>query len=743
MPLRLLLILLTVPVCPAHAQVNLALNRPVAASSSEACCGNDKASYAVDARSETRWESNWRDEEWIYVDLGTHYAIERVVLRWENAYAKRYVIEVSDLAEHWQPIHTETQGEGDVDDLTNLSGTGRYIRMRGIERGTPFGYSLWEFEIYGRQPGAPRASFMVPLGPVFIHDAVAFDASATLDAEGDPMIHYWDFGDGTSGKGVTTVHAYAAPGTYTVTYTASDRAGFSDQLQRNLVVHDRAPTPAFNLSSIYLPPGDSVFFDAMPSIDHDGEIQAYTWDFGDGSTGVGRTTAHAYTAPGEYTITLAVTDNDGQTTRTAHDLEIAPKRPIRFRNGRPIPRTIVTTDGEIDDRSSFTRLLLYTNDFDLAGIVPTNSKWQKDGHGIGWILDLIDQYEKVYANLLAHDPHYPKPMALRNLIRVGNEDRHKMHQYGTENFSPGADLIVSVLLDDDPRPVWLQAWGGTNTIAQALWQLKNEFPEEEAKRALAKARIYAIANQDSTIFKLPELVPEAPLVLNYQFMAVNYQHAGHPYSDDEMFSPAWLNEHIKQNHGPLGTAYPQDYFSEGDSPAFFHLMNTGLRSDENLAYGGWGGRFQIKQGQFWVDAQDDGDTLKPLWRWLPALQNDVAARMDWTVTSTYAEANHTPVAALVHPDDLMVTSGDTVHVDARPTHDPDGNALTYQWWIYPEAGSYAGEVPVHLADSPQAYLIAPDVPRPQTLHLILTIKDDGTPSLTAYRRVIVTVQPKH
>ncbi|MCM1982972.1 DUF1593 domain-containing protein, partial [Lyngbya confervoides] len=417
--------------------------------------------------------------------------------------------------------------------------------------------------------------------------------------------------------------------------------------------------------------------------------------------------------------------------------------PPRSLNPTMQPRTIVTTDGEVDDRSSFVRFLLYTTDFDVEGIIATNSVWQQDGHGTGWITDLIEKYAQIRPNLLQHDPRYPAAADLQALVMLGNEDRQRLHEVGPENDTPGSQHIIDVLLDDDPRPVWLQAWGGTNTIAQALWRLRESYSVDEVERAIAKARIYAISDQDETIWWIRDEFPEVPLVLNYQFTAINYDHQGHPYSDDPMFSPEWMRTNVKEGHGPLGAAYPQAYFSEGDSPAFFHLIDTGLRSSENLAYGGWGGRFvpsDPEHPNFWRDAQDDGDALKPLWRWLPQIQNDFAARMDWAI-GDYAAVNHPPAPVIAGELDRTVRSGDAINLDAAETSDPDGDNLTYQWWIYAEAGSYPDPIALQNADRPQASFTAPEVQEPETVHVILEVTDQGEPALTRYQRAIVTIQP--
>jgi hypothetical protein len=128
------------------SNANLALNRPAFSSSNEN--STLTPGKATDGNLTTRWSSLFSDPQWIYVDLGATYNINRVVLRWEVAYGKSYTIQTSPNASTWTTIFTTTTGNGAVDDLA-VTGTGRYVRMRGTVRGTTYGYSLWEFEVYG------------------------------------------------------------------------------------------------------------------------------------------------------------------------------------------------------------------------------------------------------------------------------------------------------------------------------------------------------------------------------------------------------------------------------------------------------------------------------------------------------------------------------------------------------------------------------------------------------------------
>lgn len=127
--------------------INLALNRPAVASSVEGA--QYPASAAVDGNLTTRWSSRFSDPQWIYVDLGATYNINRVKLVWEAAYGKSFKIQVSPDATNWTDIFSTTTNTSLTNDLTGLAGTGRYVRMYGLTRGTPYGYSLYEMEVYG------------------------------------------------------------------------------------------------------------------------------------------------------------------------------------------------------------------------------------------------------------------------------------------------------------------------------------------------------------------------------------------------------------------------------------------------------------------------------------------------------------------------------------------------------------------------------------------------------------------
>jgi len=149
---------------PPSGSVLLSYNKPSVASTSQnnANCSGCTTDKAVDLLNSTRWASDaWDDNQWIYVDLGASATVTRVILRWEAAYGRGYQIQVSSNATSWATIYTTSTGDGGIDDITGLNASGRYVRMNGTARGTAWGWSLWEFEIYGTG-GAPNPTPITP-----------------------------------------------------------------------------------------------------------------------------------------------------------------------------------------------------------------------------------------------------------------------------------------------------------------------------------------------------------------------------------------------------------------------------------------------------------------------------------------------------------------------------------------------------------------------------------------------------
>ncbi|RDG36216.1 discoidin domain-containing protein [Streptomyces corynorhini] len=174
-------LLLLVPRTPAQAApALLSQGKPVTASSQEN--GGTPASAAVDGDNGTRWSSAASDPQWIRIDLGSTVAVSQVVLRWETAYATAYRIEFSTDGSAWTTAYSTTTGPGGTETLA-VSGNARYVRMYGTARATQYGYSLWEFQVYGEgQGGSGPIQGGGDLGPnVLVFDPSTPDIQGTLD----------------------------------------------------------------------------------------------------------------------------------------------------------------------------------------------------------------------------------------------------------------------------------------------------------------------------------------------------------------------------------------------------------------------------------------------------------------------------------------------------------------------------------------------------------------------------------
>ena len=347
---------------------------------------------------------------------------------------------------------------------------------------------------------------------------------------------------------------------------------------------------------------------------------------------------------------------------------------------------------------------------------------------------------------------------------------------GAGKSSAGSRLIISVVDQPDPRPVWISVWGGVNCLAQALWDVRATRSQAELDQFVAKLRVYTISDQDDSGRWLRLEFPNLFYIVSpsntdwqeyhkatWTGISGDRHYRNGPWHKFELVDNPWLREHIMNHHGPLGKLYPEvAYIMEGDTPSFFSLINNGLGSALSPAYGGWGGRYQLYQTYaethpLWTNALFSRDSVTAengvayisdqatIWRWREDFQFDFAARMDWCVADKFEAANHNPVVVLngnATKDILKmeVKPGQTVNLRAAGTADPDGNALSYHWWIYREAGTFAGEIELATPDRDQTRFIAPQVPKRSEIHIILTVSDNGEPTLTSYRRAIILIK---
>ena len=428
------------------------------------------------------------------------------------------------------------------------------------------------------------------------------------------------------------------------------------------------------------------------------------------------------------------------------------------------------------------RFLTYCNQWDVEGLVATTSIHQKNKTAAWRIREIVGAYGQVRDNLLVHEPGYPSTNYLASIIKDGLP-AYGMTAVGEGHDSPGSELIISAVDKDDPRPVWIPVWGGPNVLAQALWKVRDTRSPAAVDKLVSKIRVYTISDQDDSGPWIRKNITNLFYVASPGFHSLGGYHnatwtgiSGDNFhgrftgADAGIVSNPWLDEHIRSK-GPLGKQYPlMEFLMEGDTPSFFGLINNGLNYPEHPDWGGWGGRYEFytpplrkwhleaETRAFWADAQDevlgvDGKwhtgNKETVWRWRAAYQNDFEARMNWSVTTNYAGANHPPVPKLKHANELPAKPGDVVNLSAEGSTDPDGNALSYQWLYYPEPGSLTisnartgAPLKIENADQMNASFAVPiKFGETGTLHIILAVTDNGAPALTRYQRVIVDVLP--
>ncbi len=501
------------------------------------------------------------------------------------------------------------------------------------------------------------------------------------------------------------------------------------------------------------------------------------------------------------------------------------------------PRIVVTADPELDDSNSLVRYLLYSTDFRTEGLVYASSQfhWKGDGTGTKWAVpnreyfrfglnlcpceswrwapgerfidDAVDVYERVYPNLRVHHADYPTPAALRSKIRWGNVE----FDGDISKDTPGSDLIRDLLLDDDPEPIYLLAWGGASTIARALKSVQEryegtaEWPAVRAK--VSRKTILSLSgDQDDTYATYIRLNwPEIrALIAGEGGVGVGY--GAYVFASAEnapYYSVDWTRANVS-SRGPFGAHYRVwgdgkqmvpgdrfDYFGltgqtaaelrakgyvvwlpprpkgeflgEGDTFTFLNLIGNGLGAHRDETPGGWAGRVAVnpasrgtspREGQAGAATSFDafmrsleGIGLEgpftrppsPQPNFTPAAQNAFAARMTWSVTPTYASANHEPTVTIRGSARVSARPGETVRLEGTAS-DPDGNAVAVRWWRWKDVDTYPGDVGLSDPSALVTRLQVPDDATPgQTIQLVMAATDNGTPALTRYQRVIVSV----
>ena len=337
--------------------------------------------------------------------------------------------------------------------------------------------------------------------------------------------------------------------------------------------------------------------------------------------------------------------------------------PAKAQNKQLKPRLVVLTDiapanVEPDDMESLIRLLVHADLYEIEAIIAT-SGWNSSGgpYPTSWmdsISTVIDAYQKDLPNLMKRSAqsgflplkkenrqqqlgYWPSADYLRSRVMAGSLELGK-DKLGEKNNSRGSDFLIQLADEDDDRPLWIAAWGGANTLAQAIWQVQQTRSEADLKTFLHKLRVYTITNQD---------------VCGQQYELSSHSWMLKNFPDDLFFiwdESAWISqnyvgstnwpsyeEHI-QNHGHLGKIYPKfKYGVEGDTPSFLYILPNGLSDPEQPGNGGWGGYFKREASpnkalQCYTNCNRNVKIRSEHYErhhFYPAIFNNFAARMDW------------------------------------------------------------------------------------------------------------------
>ena len=440
------------------------------------------------------------------------------------------------------------------------------------------------------------------------------------------------------------------------------------------------------------------------------------------------------------------------------------------------PRMVVLTDIapaniEPDDQESLIRLLSHADLFEVEAIIATTG-WNNSNYPVEWmdtIFNTLGAYEKDLPNLMKRSEqtsflpigkenqkqyigYWPSIDYLRSRVMLGSAKMGR-EVIGEDNRSAGSDFIIRLADEKDNRPLWIGVWGGGNTLAQAIWQVKQTRTDKEFKAFLHKLRVYTITDQD------------VPWHKRGQYAFSSHEWMRQLCGDDLLFiwdESAWLSQndigsrnwneyaqHI-QRHGHLGARYPKNKWGvEGDTPSYLHILPNGLNNPSEPTQVGWAG-YHVWDNSLDKTTQCYTNTTPEIKRisqqyehyFYPAIFANFAARMDW---AKEGKGNRNPIAVVngkqgLDAIRLKARAGQTVALDATRSYDPDGDALSYKWWVMPESGSYPGDVAVADASKPQASLTLPADAAGHTIHVICEITDNGEHTLTAYRRVIITVK---
>lgn len=317
------------------------------------------------------------------------------------------------------------------------------------------------------------------------------------------------------------------------------------------------------------------------------------------------------------------------------------------------PRIIITADPELDDNNSLIRLLLYSTDLQIEGLIYASSMfhWKGDGKGTKWyvpgreydrfgmnlcpceswrwakgekfIHDIVDAYAKSYPNLIIHNKNYPSPEFLKSKIRYGNIEFDGEFSKNT----PGSDLIRSLIMDNHPGQLFITNWGGASTIARALksiqdqYQFTAEWPSIKSKIA-RKIVLLPSGDQDDTYANY--IKPNWPEIEYRQFGdGPNYGYGAQIGANEinkAFLTPNWMSENVN-SRGALGSLYrvwgDGKQMVKGDKVDYFGLSGFTNEELRKMGYFVW---MPVQQKGSWLGEGDNHTFMNMLGNGLRAYE---------------------------------------------------------------------------------------------------------------------------
>jgi len=441
-------------------------------------------------------------------------------------------------------------------------------------------------------------------------------------------------------------------------------------------------------------------------------------------------------------------------------------------------RLIVLTDigQDPDDQQSMVRLLHYANEFQIEGLIATadnNSKKEAPEIRDDIIHKLINDYETCFSNFNIHSKGFPEAEELRKTVKKGNNKggtKVPVKEFIGEGFdTEGSDWIISVVDQPNPQPVCISVWGGACDLAQALWKIKNTRSQKKVADFVKKLRVYFIANQDASNQWIIDNFPDLWLILSLDRSGNTWLSSFRGMfwgGDMSNTTKEWIHKNI-YGHSPLADNYPDKAWTggkgrnphmalkEGDTPAMLYFMQNGLNDIEHPEWGGWGGRFTEDKPNFFRDTNDscydisEGKVIHSpratIFRWRNDFQNDFAARIDWGSASDYAAANHPPEIVMNGSSSkevvvLKVTPGMQIKLDATQTRDPDRDKIEFSLFEYFDAGNCPAKIKFEANSKGDINISVPEGTTGTEAHVILKVADDGKPSLSCTKRIVLQIQ---